>query len=90
MYEWVDNKYYVGTITNITTNEITVNLMKKYTMNDNKVTFVWQTEDHFVVIDDLAKSKCLTFLQQPILDRQGSSVIFNLKVFKNVPQSNIC
>ena len=31
-------------------------------MYDNKVTFVWQTEDHFVVIDDLAKSKCLTSL----------------------------
>ena len=28
LYEWVDNKYYVGTITDITSNEITVNLMK--------------------------------------------------------------
>ena len=59
-------------------------------MYDNKVTFVCQTEDHFVVFDDLAKSKCLTSLPQPILDRRGSSVIFNSKMFKNVPQSNIC
>ena len=69
---------------------MTVNLMKLYTMYDNKVTYVWQTEDHLVVIDDLAKSKCLTSLPQPMLDRRGSLVIFNLKVFKNVPQSKIC
>ncbi len=90
LYRWSVKEYYIGTVTDITINdvkyEITVSLMKKYSVRGNRVTFNWPTVPHIVVIDDFT----LRSIPVPIIDRRGTSAIYDIKNFNKIPINNIC
>ena len=95
LYQWSAKENYIGTVTDITSNdakyEITVSLMKRYTVRGNRITFNWPTIPHVVVIDDLPTSCCLRSIPVPLTDRRGTTAIYNIKSFnQKIPIDNIC
>ena len=93
LYQWEDKSYYVSNVTGITSSEgkseITLTLMKKYNVQGKKVYFIWPPRTHIVVIDDLPVSKCLQSLPHPMIDRRGSTVIYDAKQFNKIPLTYI-
>ena len=93
LYRWSGKEYYIGTVTDITVKdekyEITVSLMKKYSVRGNRITFNWPVVPHIVVIDDLPTSCCLRSIPVPIIDRRGTTVIYEIKNFSKIPINNI-
>lgn len=93
LYRWSKKEYYIGTVTDITAKdekfEVTVSLMKKYSVRGNRVTFNWPAIPHIVVIDDLPTSCCLRSIPVPIIDRRGTSAIYEVKNFGKIPLNYI-
>ena len=76
VYKWSSRKYYLGTVTDVTSSsddqyDITVSLMKKNTVRGNRVYFIWPTSPHVVVIDDLQTNQCLRSISVPMIDRRS-------------------
>ena len=88
LYQWEGKGYYVGSVTGITSpekeSEITLNLMKKYNVWGNNPYFIWPPRSHIVVIDDRPVSK---FLSHSMIDRSGTTVIYDVKLFNEIPLS---
>ena len=89
LYRWSAKEYYIGTVTDITSDgdkhEITVSLMKKYSIRGNRITFNWPTVPHVVVIDDLPTSCCLRSIPTPLINRHCTTTIYDINNFNKIP-----
>lgn len=93
LYKWMDEKYYVGFVSDITSSQdgnslITLNLLQRYISRKNQVVFTMPKILHTVCIDDLAQSRCLYRMPYPDTCRRGTTFICSIKSFK-VPLSKI-
>ena len=94
VYKWSSRKYYLGTVTDVTSSsddqyDITVSLMKKNTVRGNRVYFIWPTSPHVVVIDDLQTNQCLRSISVPMIDRRGTTAIYDTKCFNKLSTTNV-
>ena len=94
MYKWSSRKYYLGTVTDVTSSsddqyDITVSVMKKNTVRGNRVYFIWPTSPHVVVIDDLQTNQCLRSISVPMIDRRGTTAIYDIKCFNKLSTTNV-
>ena len=88
LLEYREKKYYVGSIVEYSVDNIVLKLARLYGVKGKQITFVWPHIDHVVVVENLTEGiKCLP---DPVADRRGSSLIFNLKSFGKLSLKNIC